>query len=262
MNTPAEIAQNYVGIGKKKTELPVSKMLLLGILAGLFIAVGGTAFEMATAMLGGSIVGKFIGACLFPAGLTLVLVAGSELFTGNCLLIIPLMEKETRLSAVVKSWVVVYIGNFIGSALMAALVVYGHSPSQMDNGLLNTIMSVASGKVGLSFGDAFIRGIICNILVCLAVWMSFAAKSFPGKMMAAFYPIMIFVFCGFEHSIANMYYLMAGIFANSFYAVGNPDVTVGAMLVNNLLPVTIGNMIGGMAVGLSYWFIYLKGNRK
>lgn len=262
MNSPAEIAQNYVGIGKKKTELPVSKMLLLGILAGLFIAVGGTAFEMATAMLGGSAVGKFIGACLFPAGLTLVLVAGSELFTGNCLLIIPLMEKEVKFSAVAKSWVVVYIGNFIGSALMAALVVFGHSPSQLDGGLLNTIMTVASGKVGLSFADAFIRGIVCNILVCLAVWMSFSAKSFSGKMMAAFYPIMIFVFCGFEHSIANMYYLMAGIFANSFYAVGNPDVTVGAMLLNNLLPVTIGNMIGGMAVGLSYWFIYLKGNKK
>ena len=262
MNTPAEIAQNYVGIGKKKTELPVAKMLILGILAGLFIAVGGTAFEMATAMLGGSVVGKFIGACLFPAGLTLVLVAGSELFTGNCLLIIPLMEKEVKLSAVAKSWVVVYIGNFIGSALMAALVVYGHSPSQMDNGLLNTIMSVASGKVGLTFGDALIRGIVCNILVCLAVWMSFAAKSFPGKMMAAFYPIMIFVFCGFEHSIANMYYLMAGIFANSFYAVGNASVNVGSMLLNNLLPVTIGNMIGGMAVGLCYWFIYLKGNKK
>ena len=262
MNTPAEIAQNYVGIGKKKTELPVAKMLLLGILAGLFIAVGGTAFEMATAMLGGSVVGKFIGACLFPAGLTLVLVAGSELFTGNCLLIIPLMEKEVKLSAVAKSWVVVYIGNFIGSALMAALVVYGHSPSQMDNGLLNTIMSVASGKVGLTFGDALIRGIVCNILVCLAVWMSFAAKSFPGKMMAAFYPIMIFVFCGFEHSIANMYYLMAGIFANSFYAMGNASVNVGSMLLNNLLPVTIGNMIGGMAVGLCYWFIYLKGNKK
>lgn len=172
------------------------------------------------------------------------------------------MEKEVKLSAVAKSWVVVYIGNFIGSALMAALVVYGHSPSQMDNGLLNTIMSVASGKVGLTFGDALIRGIVCNILVCLAVWMSFAAKSFPGKMMAAFYPIMIFVFCGFEHSIANMYYLMAGIFANSFYAVGNASVNVGSMLLNNLLPVTIGNMIGGMAVGLCYWFIYLKGNKK
>ena len=167
-----------------------------------------------------------------------------------------------KFSAVAKSWVVVYIGNFIGSALMAALVVFGHSPSQMDGGLLNTIMTVASGKVGLSFADAFIRGIVCNILVCLAVWMSFSAKSFSGKMMAAFYPIMIFVFCGFEHSIANMYYLMAGIFANSFYGMGNPDVTVGAMLVNNLLPVTIGNMIGGMAVGLSYWFIYLKGSKK
>lgn len=262
MNTPAEMAQNYVGIGKKKTELPVAKALLLGIMAGLFIAIGGMAFEMATAMLGGSTVGKFIGACLFPAGLTLVLTAGSELFTGNCLLIIPLMQKEVKLSAVVKSWIIVYLGNFIGASLLAALVVFGHSPSQMDNGLLNTIMSVASGKITLSFGDAFIRGIACNMLVCLAVWMSFSAKSFPGKMMAAFYPIMIFVFCGLEHSIANMYYLMAGIFANGFYGVGNEVVTVGGMLVGNLLPVTLGNMVGGMAIGLAYWFIYLKGTNK
>lgn len=262
MNTPAEMAQNYVGIGKRKAELPVAKALLLGIMAGFFIAIGGMAFEMATAMLGGSTVGKFIGACLFPAGLTLVLTAGSELFTGNCLLIIPLMQKEVKFSAVAKSWIIVYLGNFIGASVLAALVVFGHSPSQMDGGLLNTIMSVASGKVGLSFGDAFIRGIACNMLVCLAVWMSFSAKSFPGKMMAAFYPIMIFVFCGLEHSIANMYYLMAGIFANSFYAVGNEAVTVGGMLLNNLLPVTLGNMVGGMAIGLAYWFIYLKGSNK
>lgn len=262
MNTPAEMAQNYVGVGKKKTELPVAKALLLGIMAGLFIAIGGMAFEMATAMLGGSTVGKFIGACLFPAGLTLVLTAGSELFTGNCLLIIPLMQKEVKFAAVVKSWIIVYIGNFIGASILAALVVFGHSPSQMDNGLLDTIMTVAAGKVGLSFGDAFIRGIACNMLVCLAVWMSFSAKSFPGKMMAAFYPIMIFVFCGLEHSIANMYYLMAGVLANGFYGVGNEAVNVGTMLLNNLLPVTLGNMVGGMAIGLAYWFIYLKKNEK
>ncbi len=258
MNSPAEIAQNYVEIGKKKTELPISKMLLLGILAGFFIAIGGSAFELATAMMGGSMVGKLIGACLFPAGLTLVLVAGSELFTGNCLLVIPLLQKEVRFSAVLKSWVVVYLGNFIGSLLMAALLVYSHTPSLLEGAMLDTMISVAAGKVALTPGDAILKGILCNILVCLAVWISFSAKSFPGKLMAVFYPVAIFVILGFEHSIANMFYLTAGMLANVFYGVGNSSLTIGAMLLKNLLPVTAGNMIGGMAVGVVYWFLYLR----
>lgn len=261
MNTPAEIAQNYIGIGRKKTELPAMKMFILGILAGIFIGIGAIAFEMATATIGGGL-GKLVGACMFPAGLALVLIAGSELFTGNCLLVIPLLEKEVKFSAVLKSWVIVYLGNFVGSALLAALVVFGHSPSLLDGALLDTVMAVAAGKVGLTFGDAFFRGIVCNIMVCLAVWMSFGAKSVGGKMAGLYFPIMIFVLGGFEHSIANMYYLMAGIFANSVYSVGNAAVTLGNALMKNLLPVTLGNLIGGAAIGVTYWYVYLKGAKK
>lgn len=261
MNTPAEIAQNYVGIGKKKTELPAIKMFILGILAGIFIGIGAIAFEMAIATIGGGL-GKLVGACMFPAGLALVLIAGSELFTGNCLLVIPLLEKEVKFSAVLKSWVFVYLGNFVGSAILAALVVFGHSPSLLDGALLDTVMTVAAGKVSLTFGDAVFRGIVCNIMVCLAVWMSFAAKTVGSKIAGLYFPIMIFVLGGFEHSIANMYYLMAGIFANSVYDVGNTAITFGSFLVNNLLPVTIGNLIGGTAVGVTYWYLYLRGAKK
>jgi formate/nitrite transporter len=161
-----------------------------------------------------------------------------------------------------KNWVFVYLGNFAGSTILAFLVVFGHSPSLLDGALLNTIMSIAAAKVSLSFGDALLRGIVCNIMVCLAVWMSFAGKTVTGKIAGLYFPIMIFVLGGFEHSIANMYYLMAGIFANGVYGVGEASVNLGSALVNNLLPVTIGNLIGGAAVGITYWYLYLKGAKK
>ena len=257
MNTPAEIAQNYVGIGKKKTELPAVKMFVLGILAGMFIGFGAIGYQIATATIGGG-PGKFVGAFLFPTGLALVLLAGSELFTGNCLLVIPLLEKEATLSGVLKNWLFVYLGNFVGSTLLALLLVFGHTPSMLDGALLDTIMSVASAKVAISFGDAVLRGILCNIMVCLAVWMSFSAKTAGGKIAALYLPIVVFVLGGFEHSVANMYYIMAGIFSNGVYSVGAEAVNIGNMLGINLLPVTIGNIIGGASVGLVYWFLYLK----
>lgn len=199
---------------------------------------------------------------MFPAGLALVLIAGSELFTGNCLLVIPLLEKEVKFSNVLKNWIFVYLGNFVGSAILAFLVVYGHNPSLLDGALLDTVMSVAKAKVSLSFGDAVLRGIVCNIMVCLAVWMSFAGKTVGGKMAGLYFPIMIFVLGGFEHSIANMYYLAAGMFANAVYGVGEASVNIGSSLLNNLLPVTIGNWIGGALIGVTYWFLYLKGTKK
>ncbi len=261
MNSPAEIAKNYVGIGKGKVETPALKLFILGIMAGIFIGIGAIAYQMSTATIGGSL-GKLVGACMFPAGLSLVLIAGSELFTGNCLLVIPLLEKEVKLTGVLRNWLLVFLGNFAGSIILALLIVYSHTPSQVDGALLDTMMSVASAKVGLSFGDALLRGIICNIMVCLAVWMSFAGKTVPAKIMGLYFPIMIFVLGGFEHNVANMYYLSAGIFANSVYAVGNTAVNWGAALLNNLLPVTIGNIIGGALVGSTYWFIYLRGAKK
>ena len=180
MNTPAEIAKNYVGIGKGKVNTPPLKLFILGIMAGIFIGIGGIAYEMATATIGGAL-GKLVGACMFPAGLALVLIAGSELFTGNCLLVIPLLEGEVKFSGVLKNWVFVYLGNFVGSLLLAFLVAFGHSPSLLDKGLLDVVMSVAAGKVALSFGDAVFRGIVCNMMVCLAVWMSFAGKTVASK---------------------------------------------------------------------------------
>lgn len=270
--SPADVAKNYIATGKAKVNTPVAKMILLGIMAGAFIAFGGVASTAVAVSVPFASIGKFLGACIFPGGLTMVLLAGSELFTGNCLLTIPLLEKEISFGGMLKNWVFVYIGNFIGGMLVAAGVVYSHEISLFDNGMAVSVISTAAGKCSLSFGDAFIKGILCNFLVCIAVWISFAAKDVVSKIIGLFFPIMIFVLSGFEHSIANMYYICAGLFAkgNPVYAeaakaagVNLDALTVNGFLVKNLVPVTLGNIVGGaLLVGCVYWFIYLRKNDK
>ena len=262
MLTPPEIARSLLAAGESKARLPFGKMLLLAILAGAYIALAGVGATAAAVTVESGSLARLLSACVFPAGLSMVILAGSELFTGNCLLVIPLLEGEVKFSGVLKNWVFVYLGNFVGSSILAFLVAFGHSPSLLDKGLLDVVMSVAAGKVALSFGDAVFRGIVCNMMVCLAVWMSFAGKTVASKIAGLYFPIMIFVMAGFEHSIANMYYLMVGIFSNSIYGVGNTAVNLGAALTKNLLPVTLGNLIGGAAIGIVYWYLYLKGTKK
>lgn len=266
--TPAEVARNYIGTGKAKVNTPVCKMFLLAVLAGAFIAMGGVGATTAAVSVPLASVGKFVGACVFPGGLTMVLLAGSELFTGNTLLVIPLLEKEISPAGMLKNWAVVYVGNLVGGLLIAAGVVYSHQPDLFGNQTAVSVISTAAAKCSLSFGDGVIRGILCNFLVCIAVWISFAAKDVAGKIMGLFFPIMMFVLCGFEHSVANMYYIGAGIFAKGIpeYAqaavkagVDPGAVTWGNFFGANLLPVTIGNIIGGaVCVGCVYWYIYLK----
>lgn len=263
MNSPAEIAKNYVVIGTGKIKLPISKMLLLGIFAGAFIAFGAVGSQVAAVSIQAASLGKFIGACVFAVGLMMVLCAGAELFTGNCLLIIPVMEKKASFAGMLKNWVFVYIGNLIGSLLVALAVTYGHVASLFDNGVAGTIVKTAAAKVSMPFSDAVIKGILCNILVCIAVWVSFAARELAGKIIGLMLPIMLFVLCGYEHSVANMYFIPAGIFTSGEYGIAAKGVTWGSFFANNLLPVTIGNIIGGcLIVGLGYWFVYLHNAEK
>ena len=269
MNSPKEVAQNYIATGAAKTKYPIPKMLLLGILAGMFIALAGVGATIAPSTMLTASAAKLVGAAVFPAGLAMVLLAGSELFTGNCLIIISVLEKEAKVSAMLKNWLFVYIGNFIGSILVAALTVYSGTFSLFGDAAAASIIKTAVAKVSLSFPDALLRGILCNFLVCIAVWMTFAAKDVAGKIAGLFFPIMLFVVCGFEHSIANMFYIPAGLFAsgnaNYMAAYGGSGVglTWGAMIVKNLIPVTLGNIIGGMVlVGMGYWYIYLHDGEK
>lgn len=259
MNSPSEIGKLYVKAGKGKMELPVSKMLVLGIFAGAYIAFGAVCSQAIAVSIPLQSVAKAAGAFVFPIGLMMVLVAGSELFTGNCLLVIPVLEGEGTMSEMLKNWLFVYIGNLVGGMLVAAACTYGHVYSLFDQQLAASVVATAAGKVGLSFGDALIKGILCNVLVCVAVWISFAARELAGKIIGLMLPVAAFVLCGFEHSVANMYFISSGIMTSSAYGIEAGGLTWGSMFANNLIPVTLGNIIGGsLIVGLGYWFCYIR----
>lgn len=247
INTPKEILNIWINNGKNKAALPVYKMILLGILAGMFIGFGCHVFVLATASEA-STVAKLIGAALFPVGLMMVIFCGAELFTGNNLMTLALMKKEITAGQMLKNWGFVYLGNLIGSVLLAFLL----AKSGLYSGdALNRAAAVASSKAAMPFGEAVIRGILCNILVVLACWFQAGSKEMIGKIFAVWFPIMMFVFAGFEHSVANMTYIPLGMFLGA-------DVTLGAFLIGNLLPVTLGNLIGGALFIPGFYYLVYK----
>ena len=255
MYTPKEVAENYLSTCRAKAALPLGRMFLLACLAGAFVALAGVASTAAAATVGDPSLAKLVSGCVFPAGLAMVIVAGSELFTGNNLMIMGVLSRVISARRMLRNWSVVYLGNFVG----AALVVLGHVFAAFDGRLAASVISIAQAKASLSFGDAFVRGILCNFLVCIAVWMASAAKSVPGKILAVFFPIMTFVVAGFEHSVADMYYLTAGLLTAAQTGAAAAGLTWSRALLGNLLPVTLGNLVGGvLLVGVSGWYLYLK----
>lgn len=269
--SPSEIAANYSGVGKTKANMAISRMIVLGILAGAFIALGGVGATTVAVSIPYASLGKFLGACVFPGGLAMVVLAGGELFTGNCLMSISWLQKDIKFSGMVRNLVVVYFANFIGGLLVAAGIVFSHQLGQFDNGLAVSVISTAVAKCNLTFSDALIRGILCNFLVALAVWITYAAKDAASKVIGLFFPVMIFVLCGFEHCVANMYFIGAGLFAKMVPTYAEAAVAAGVDIssltvgnfVGNLIPSTIGNIIGGaICVGAAYWFIFLKKREK
>ena len=259
MNSPLEIARDFVEIGIHKVRLSIWKMMLLGFFAGCFIGFAGIAATTASATVYNASVGKLLGACVFPAGMSMVLVAGSELFTGNNLIILSVLQKKVKVLAMLKNWLFVFIGNFLGASFVAVLVVYGHTPDLFDNRMAERVIAGGLSRVQQTFPEAFIRGVLCNILVCIAVWASFAAKKVSGKILMSFWPVMIFVLCGFEHSIADIYFGVAALFTSAEYGLAAEGLTVGSFLLKNLLPVTLGNIVGGAGiVGVGYWLVYLR----
>lgn len=252
MYSPAEIAERLVAAGESKTRLPALNMLLLGIFAGAFIALAGIAATFANVY-----VGKLAGACVFPCGLAMVVVAGSELFTGNNLIIISVLEKRSTVGGMLKNWGIVYLGNLLGSLIVVFLSVYGGVFSNPD--VASALVAAAAAKANISLADALLKGILCNFLVCIAVWMSFGSKTAEGKILVVFLPIMAFVISGFEHSVANMFYLPGGILTAARYGMEATGLTLCNAILHNLIPVTVGNIIGGsVLVGCGYWSIYLR----
>lgn len=252
VNSPAEITEIWINNGIKKANLSIGKMIVLGMLAGAYIGFGADVFLLATSAGGDAfqaMVAKLIGAALFPVGLMMVILCGAELFTGNNLLTLALMDKKITAGKMLRNWCVVYVGNLIGSVLMALLLA---KSGLFADAAGERAMAVASAKTSMPFMAALLRGIGCNILVVLACWMQAGAKDLIGKIFAIWFPIMMFVFAGFEHSVANMTYIPLGIFLGA-------DVSWGAFFVANLIPVTIGNLIGGaVVIPFAYYYAYKK----
>jgi formate transporter len=268
---PPEMARKAEQIGVAKAGMDTVTTFALAILAGAFIAVGAA---FATNTLAGSSdlpygVARLLGGLTFSLGLILVVVAGAELFTGNNLIVMAWASIRVSTVRLLRNWAIVYAGNFAGSIATAALL-YASKQYEFGKGAVGaTSLTIAATKTGYGFGQAIALGMLCNALVCLAVWLCYSARSTADRILAIIPPITAFVALGFEHSIANMFFIPFGIFVKSDTAFvasqKTPDlsnITWAHFLVSNLVPVTIGNVIGGsLMVGAIYWFVYLRTNR-
>ena len=253
-----QIAKNYDIAGVRKANLPGLHMLLLGFF-GMFIALAGAAASIASADITNPSAARIVSALVFPAGLAMVICNGSELFTGNCLMVISLLDHKITFKALMKNYLFVYLGNLIGSLFVSVLFVYGHIPGLYDGLLAQNMVNTAVTKVSLSFSEVFFRGILCNVMVCVAVWMGMSATHVSGKILAVYPPISAFVLCGFEHCVANMFYIPAGMMTASAYGIAAEGLNIGTFILNNLIPATIGNIFGGViVVGFLYWYLFLR----
>jgi len=255
--SPSEVAERVEAVGVRKARLPFVQLFTLGVLAGGFIGLGALYYTLVVSdPTLGFAARRLLGGLAFSLGLILVVVAGAELFTGNNLLVMAWAGRRISGSELLRNWVIAYTGNFVGAFGLALLVVLSKQGTMNDGGVAQQAVSIATAKAALPFGEAFFKGVLCNVLVCLAVWLAMAGRSVTDKVLAVVFPISAFVAAGFEHSVANMYFLSTG-----FLLQGNL-LNVG--FVRNLVPVTLGNIAGGaIMVALVYFIVYrLRVTRK
>jgi formate/nitrite transporter len=266
---PAEMAARAETIGANKANLPLLNLAALAVLAGAFIALGAAFFTTATTSTDlGYGPTRILGGVAFSLGLILVVMAGAELFTGNNLMVMAWAAQRVSTTSLVRAWTVVYAGNLLGAVATAALVALSGQWRFSDHAVGANAVRIADAKVNLDVAEAFFLGVLCNALVCLAVWLTYSARSNLDKALAVVFPITAFVASGYEHSIANMYFIPLGLLLKSEDAVmaaggfGPSDLSnldVANFLLANLLPVTAGNVVGGgIMVGAVYWFIYRR----
>lgn len=260
VRTPKEIAESALTIGVGKEALSrgqYGKLSVSSILAGAYIALGGVlsliaGYGFPAVSSGNPSMQKLLSGAMFPIGLILVVILGAELFTGNNALLMPgLLKRRYSLQAVLKNWLLVYIGNFIGAMLVCYFLVYktGLTAPEPWNG---AIRNIAEAKVSMDFWTVFLKGIGANWCVCLAVWLALSGRRMIEKMAGCWLPVMAFVALGYEHSIANMFFIPCGMLEGA-------DVTIGQMIVDNLIPATLGNVAGGaLLVGCAHWYLYLR----
>ena len=263
---PPEMAERMEDVGVKKAHLDSWSMFALAVLAGAFIALGAEFFTLVITDSGlGFGLNKLVGGLVFSLGLILVVVAGAELFTGNNLIVMAWVGGKLTLGQLMRNWIIVYFGNLVGSLGVVMLMYFSRQWMFTDYHVGATALNIANAKVALSFTEAVVRGILCNILVCLAVWLCTSCRSVVDKIAAIVFPITAFVASGFEHSIANMYFIPMGLLLK-----GEPEVVAAAGkvagdllnldllgFIQNLIAVTTGNIFGGgFMVAVVYWFIY------
>jgi len=266
----AEIVTKAAGV--KKVTASIGNILILGILAGVYVGFGAALATLVgsdAASVFGTGVARILTGAVFSVGLILVVIAGGELFTGNNLMIAGVLDKEYGCQRLLNRWAIVYAANFIGSVLLALIVYQSGLWKMASNAVGAKAIAIANAKVNLPFGEAFFRGVGCNWLVCLAVWMAFSAKDIAGKVLVIFFPITAFVALGYEHCVANMYFIPMGLFLKGTAAAGASagggleSLTWGGFLIANLIPVTLGNIAGGaIFVGVPYWWVYMRGRNK
>ncbi|MCJ7583409.1 MAG: formate transporter FocA [Anaerolineales bacterium] len=273
---PQEMATRAEYVGVRKAEAPALTLFALSIMAGAFIALGAV---FATTIWAGTAtdwpygVSRLLGGLVFCLGLILVVVGGAELFTGNNLIVMAWASGKVSTRALLRNWGIVYVGNFIGSFGTAVLVFLGWQYTAGGGAVGEMALKIAVGKVNLGFVQALALGVLCNLLVCLAVWLTFSARSVVDKISAIIFPIAAFVAAGFEHSVANMYFVPFGLIIKAFdpgfvataaeHGIELSKLTWSAFLVRNLIPVTIGNIIGGaLLVAAVYWSIFLRRKEK
>jgi formate transporter len=273
---PAEIARKAEHIGAQKTRLDFWSLIVLAILAGAFIALGAM---FATTVLAGANgvlpfgLSRLLAGTAFCLGLILVVLGGAELFTGNTLMVMALASGRVSLTEMLRAWGIVYIGNFIGAISMAGLVFVSGQYRFGEGAVARVALGIALDKVNLPFDQALFLGILCNVLVCLAVWLAMGARTTTDKVLAVLFPVSAFVVAGFEHSVANMYLIPLGLLIKHaapetlWAQIGSasPDLAIltWPVFLSSLVPVTIGNVIGGaLLVGAVYWFVYLRGRHE
>lgn len=259
MYTPAEVTANYAAAGAAKAAAPAARLLLLSVLAGLIIALGAAVTSTATHAVDNVSAARVISGLLFPFGLAMVILSGSELFTGNCLISISVLDRRATVLGMLRNWGLVFLGNFVGALLPAAALSY---TGYLSAGLGAYAIKLAAAKCALPFGSAVVLGVLCNLLVCMGVICSLTAQDTTGRILGAYLPVSFFVICGFEHCVANMFYIPAGLFALAvppyaeLAAASGVDFTAltwGNFILANLLPVTVGNIVGGLAIGGVMW---------
>ena len=261
--TAHEIAERVENGGVAKVKLPWLSVMTLGVLAGGFIGLGAMYFNLVTsdATLGFA-AARVLGGVVFSLGLILVVVAGAELFTGNNLIIMAWVVKRVTTADILKNWALVFTANFIGAFGLAILIFLSNHAAMAGGAVGQNAVRIAAVKTTLPFSQAFFRGVLCNVLVCLAVWLCLGGRNVFDKVVAIIFPISAFVAAGFEHSVANMYFIPLGLLLRAHVpapaGVDMYGLTWGGFL-HNLLPVTLGNIVGGaVMVGLVYWLVYRR----